>query len=183
MQTEEIVRILLCRNIAPTGNEISSVNESICLFSIPFICTNWFLALFLFVFFFCFARPVLNTSQGGGGWVGERHSLLSPLQTLNYARYSQRKLVFLEISKLFLTKLFGCVNVCELGSGAKLDKSKTEAIWLGAWMLRLDEALSLKWVSKMKVLGVVFDIVSFEKNNWQQKINQHLCFVSFERDY
>ena len=68
-------------------------------------------------------------------------------------------------------------------------------MWLGAWMLRLDEALSLKWVKKMKVLTVVFDIVSFEENNWQQKINQQLekslisgelptvlcvlCFVSF----
>ena len=80
--------------------------------------------------------------------------------------------MFLEISKRFLTKLFGCVNVYELGSGVKLDKSKTEAMWLGAWMLHLDEALSLKWVRRMKVLGVVFDIVSFEENNWQQKINQ-----------
>ena len=42
-------------------------------------------------------------------------------------------------------------------------------MWLGAWMLRLDEALGLKWVRKMKVLGVVFDIVSFEEINWQQK--------------
>lgn len=45
------------------------------------------------------------------------------------------------------------------GSGAKLDKSKTEAMWHGAWILRLDEALGLKWVRKIKVLGFVFETV------------------------
>ena len=44
-------------------------------------------------------------------------------------------------------------------SGAKLHKSKTEAMWHGACILRLDEALGLKWVKKIKVLGLVFETV------------------------
>ena len=47
-----------------------------------------------------------------------------------------------------LTKLFECVHVYELGSGAKLSRSKTEAMWLGAWMSRADEPLDLTWVKK-----------------------------------
>ena len=71
-----------------------------------------------------------------------------------------------------LTKLFECVHVYELGSGAKLNRSKTEAMWLGAWMSRADEPLGLTWVRKMKVLGVVFGTVSCEEDNWEPKIKK-----------
>ena len=71
-----------------------------------------------------------------------------------------------------LTKLFECVHVYELGSGAKLNRSKTEAMWLGAWMSHADEPLGLTWVRKMKVLGVVFGTVSFEEDNWEPKIKK-----------
>ena len=63
-----------------------------------------------------------------------------------------------------LTKLFECLNVYELGSGAKLIGSKTEAMWLGAWRSRTDEPLGLTCVRKMKVLGVVFGTVSCEED-------------------
>ena len=42
-----------------------------------------------------------------------------------------------------LTNLFDCVSVYENGSGAKLNRSKTEAMWLGAWRSRSDEPLEL----------------------------------------
>ena len=71
-----------------------------------------------------------------------------------------------------LYKLFECINIYERGSGAKLNKSKTEAMWLGAWRSRLDEPLGLTWVKKMKVLGVVFGVVPTEEDNWQPKINK-----------
>ena len=55
-----------------------------------------------------------------------------------------------------LTRLFDCVSIYERGTGAKLNKSKTEAMWLGAWKSHTDEPLGLTWVHKMKILGIVF---------------------------
>ena len=51
-------------------------------------------------------------------------------------------------------------------------KSKTEAMWLGAWKNRVDEPLGLTWVHKMKILGVVFSTVPTEEDNWQPKLNK-----------
>ena len=59
-----------------------------------------------------------------------------------------------------LTKLFECVHVYELGSDAKLNRSKTETMWLGAWMSRADEPLGLTWVRKMKVSLELFLVLS-----------------------
>ena len=53
-----------------------------------------------------------------------------------------------------LVNLFEQISVYEKGSGAKLNRSKTEAMWLGAWRNRTDEPLGLTWVRKMKILGV-----------------------------
>ena len=55
-----------------------------------------------------------------------------------------------------LFQLFALISVYEKGSGAKLNLSKTEAMWLGAWKNRTDEPLGLTWVKKMKILGVIF---------------------------
>ena len=52
--------------------------------------------------------------------------------------------------------LFRMINVYEGGSGARLNVTKTKAMWLGAWRSRGDQPLGLKWVTKMKILGVVF---------------------------
>ena len=60
----------------------------------------------------------------------------------------------------------------EKGTGAKLNKSKTEAMWLGAWRYRSDEPLGLTWVKKMKVLGVFFGTIPVEQDNWMPKINK-----------
>ena len=37
----------------------------------------------------------------------------------------------------------------------KLNQSKTEAMWLGAWCSRPDMPRGLSWVTKMKICGVV----------------------------
>ena len=55
-----------------------------------------------------------------------------------------------------LERLFEVIRLYEQGSGAKLNVSKTEAMWLGAWRSRVDQPLGLTWVKKMKILGVVF---------------------------
>ena len=64
------------------------------------------------------------------------------------------------------------VNVYERGTGAKLNLSKTDQMWLGVWRSRSDEPLGLKWVRKMKILGVFFGTVSTEEDNWKPKIEK-----------
>ena len=57
--------------------------------------------------------------------------------------------------------LFSAVKIYELGSGAKLNLSKTEAMWKS----RDDQPLGLTWVKKMKILGVSFG-TNVEQDNW-----------------
>ena len=71
-----------------------------------------------------------------------------------------------------LVSLFDLIAVYEKGSGAKLNRSKTEAMWLGAWKERQDQPLGLTWVRKMKILGIIFGTESTEIDNWQPKINK-----------
>ena len=71
-----------------------------------------------------------------------------------------------------LVSLFNLITIYEKGSGAKLNHSKSEAMWLGAWRSRTDEPLGLTWVRKMKILGVFFGTVPVEIHNWQSKINK-----------
>ena len=62
----------------------------------------------------------------------------------------------------------------ERGSGAKLNYSKTEAMWLGAWRACPETPLGLTWVTKMKVLGVWYSngLVNVDPDNWQSKLNK-----------
>lgn len=69
-----------------------------------------------------------------------------------------------------LVQLFNLVSIYERGSGAKLNRSKTEAMWLGSWRSRVDEPLGLTWVKKMKILGVWFGVVPVEQDNWSSKL-------------
>ena len=78
-----------------------------------------------------------------------------------------------------LAALARVINVYERGSGAKLNVSKTEANrWLGAWRSRADQPFGLTWVTKMKILGVVFG-QNAESDNWRpklKKLENHLNF-------
>ena len=71
-----------------------------------------------------------------------------------------------------LFSLFDAIAFYERGSGAKLNLSKTEAMWLGAWKDRLDEPLGLTWVRKMKILGVFFGTVDVERDNWEPRLSK-----------
>ena len=63
------------------------------------------------------------------------------------------------------------IKIYEKGSGARLNVSKTEAMWLGAWRSRTDQPFGLTWVPKMKILGVFFGHVT-ESDNWQPKLKK-----------
>lgn len=80
-----------------------------------------------------------------------------------------------------LVCLFDVISIYEKGSGAKLNRSKTEAMWLGVWHECPDEPLGLTWVRKMKILGVFFGIVSVVADNWQPKINKLEKFLNLEK--
>ena len=73
-----------------------------------------------------------------------------------------------------LSVLFSILKRYELGTGAKFNYSKTEAMWLGAWRSCPDKPLGLKWVTKMKLLGVWYTngLVNVDPDNWQAKLNK-----------
>ena len=66
------------------------------------------------------------------------------------------------------------VRIFELGSGAKLNTSKSEAMWLGRWRSRGDSPFGLKWVTKIRILGVFFSsgLVSVDDDNWTSKLTK-----------
>ena len=57
-----------------------------------------------------------------------------------------------------LDNLFDCIDVYERGTGAKLNRSKTEVMWLGAWRSCSDDPFGLTWVPNIpKVLCDLFN--------------------------
>ena len=75
-----------------------------------------------------------------------------------------------------LEYLFCAIRIYERGSGAKLNVSKTEAMWLRAWQSCTEQPFGLTWVTKMKILGVVFGQIT-DHDNWQpklEKLEKHL---------
>ena len=71
-----------------------------------------------------------------------------------------------------LAQLFELISTYEKGSGAKLNRSKTEAMWVGAWRDCADEPFGLTWVRKMKIVGVFFGTVPVVTDNWQPKLEK-----------
>jgi len=71
-----------------------------------------------------------------------------------------------------LNSLFREIQLYERGTGDKLNISKTEAMWLGSWKNRVDQPLGLRWVNKMKILGVVFGMVPVERDNCEPRLSK-----------
>ena len=71
-----------------------------------------------------------------------------------------------------LASLFESIDIFEKGNGARINRSKFEAMWLGAWKFCNDEAHGLTWVRKMKILGIFFGVVDTEQGNWQPELNK-----------
>ena len=78
-----------------------------------------------------------------------------------------------------MNNLFDIIAKYEKATGAKLNKTKTEAIWLGRWRHRLDTPLNLKWVSKMRILGGFFGHGNLEKENWSPNLGKLEKVLSF----
>ena len=73
-----------------------------------------------------------------------------------------------------LCHLLRVVHKYEQGSGAKLNTSKSEAMWLGRWRANGASPFGLTWVSKVKILGVYFSngLISVESDNWKARLGK-----------
>ena len=71
-----------------------------------------------------------------------------------------------------LRVLLETVSLYKRGSGAKLNRSKSEAMWVGAWKARDDQPFGLTWVKKMKILEVFFGVIDVQRDNWEPKLSK-----------
>ena len=71
-----------------------------------------------------------------------------------------------------LQMLLSLIELYDKRTGVKLNKSKTEVMWLGAWRSRSDGPPGLTWVKKMKALALFSDTIPVEQDNCMPKINK-----------
>lgn len=73
-----------------------------------------------------------------------------------------------------LARLLQIFHKYERGSGAKLNTTKSEAMWLGRWRDNGATPYGLKWVNKIRILGVYFSngLLSVEHDNWKPKLDK-----------
>ena len=87
------------------------------------------------------------------------------------SQYADDTTVFVK-DESSLVYLFKAISLYEKGSRARLNISKTKAMWLGNWKDRCDKPLGLNWVDKMKVLEIVFGNVNVERDNWEPRLSK-----------
>ena len=76
--------------------------------------------------------------------------------------------------------VFSTYEKFEKGTGSKLNLSKCEGLWLGAWRDRSDSPVLIAWSSvKIKVLGVFLGNGSMEDSNWCPLIEAVECLNSW----
>ena len=87
------------------------------------------------------------------------------------SQYAAGASLFLK-TKRSLCRLFQVVEMYEHGSGAKLNTSKSEVMWLGRWRCNGASPFGLNWVLKLRILGVHLPngLVSVESENWRAKL-------------
>ena len=89
------------------------------------------------------------------------------------SQYADDATLFLKTERS-LCRLLQTVELYERGSGAKLNTSKSEAMWLGRWRCNGASPFGLNWVTKLRILGVHFSngLVSVESDNWRAKLDK-----------
>ena len=60
----------------------------------------------------------------------------------------------------------------ELGSGAKLNQSKSKGLWLGSWKHRTDSPLGLDWVKHLPILGAVLSASDYSRETWEPRVEK-----------
>ena len=75
------------------------------------------------------------------------------------------------VSDQAIDEVFDVYDLYEGGSGAKLNLSKCEGLWLGSWNGRNDAPVTISWTSiKIKVLGVFLGPGNLDHVNWRPRI-------------
>ena len=89
------------------------------------------------------------------------------------SQYADDALVFLK-SERSIRELLNVVRDYERGSGAKLNTTKSEIMWLGRWRTFGAAPFGLKLVTKMRILGVFFSngLTSVDDDNWRAKLDK-----------
>ena len=69
-----------------------------------------------------------------------------------------------------LRVLLDVISVYERGSGVKIAPNRR--LCVGSWKARNDQPFSLKWVKKMKILGVFFGVIDVQRDNWEPRLSK-----------
>lgn len=78
----------------------------------------------------------------------------------------------ISLSDRATTAVFEVYVKFEAGTGAKLNLSKCEGLWLGAWRNRPDPPVSILWSSdKIKTLGTFIGHGNLDEANWRPRID------------
>ena len=127
----------------------------------------------LYPLLYVLVSEVLSTQvRKCNGIVGFRLPGAAGLQ-FKISQYADDATIFAK-TETSLCQVLRVVSRYERASGAKLNASKTEAMWLGRWRSNGASPFGLKWVSKIKILGIFFSngLVSVESDNWRSKLDK-----------
>lgn len=71
-----------------------------------------------------------------------------------------------------IVAVFDTYDTFEQGTGSKLNLSKCEGLWLGAWRNRVDCPVAIRWTSdKVKILGIYIGFGDLHECNWRSRID------------
>ena len=59
----------------------------------------------------------------------------------------------------------------ERASGAKLNRSKSKAMWAGSWKDRTDTPYGLQWVKQLPLLGATFSVGDYTTPTWEPVVS------------
>ena len=80
-------------------------------------------------------------------------------------------LVFFKDSVELTRKVIAVFESFSKASGSKINKDKTEAMWLGQFRNRNDKPIDIKWVNTVKCLGIHFGYGDIQSLNWVKSID------------
>ena len=70
-----------------------------------------------------------------------------------------------------INHVLNIVDTYGKGTGARLNRTKSEAMWIGKWRSCTDKPFGLKWVTKMRILGVWFGDNTYH-DNWTARLDK-----------
>ena len=89
-------------------------------------------------------------------------------------QYADDTTLLLQVNQSLLTMENHIANY-EKASGAKINKVKSEGLWLGSLKNRLDSPLGFNWKKKsLKILGLYFGTEDTNKLHWEPKVSKFI---------